>query len=214
MRTLIVDAEPASRRLLEVLVSPLGPCDAAGSGTEGVAALERALTARKPYGLVFVDLRLPGMDGKEALRLMRTAEAGHGIGYGAGARVVMTSAATDTRSVSLAFGAMCDAFLVKPLVAAKLFEALRELNLDAGLPKGLTTPPIVSLPPRAPSLAPAPRASLAPRAPSLTPPPRASLPPRAPSLAPAPLPARSTSIAPAWQPSGPPSLRGPASRRA
>jgi DNA-binding NtrC family response regulator len=66
-RVLIVDDDPASRRLVEVRLRPLG-CDVAtaGNGEQGLAAIRK-----DPPDLVILDLQMPKMGGIEVLRTLR-----------------------------------------------------------------------------------------------------------------------------------------------
>jgi DNA-binding NtrC family response regulator len=66
-RVLIVDDDPASRRLLEVRLRPL-ECDVttAGNGELGLAAIRKDLP-----DLVLLDLQMPKMGGIEVLRALR-----------------------------------------------------------------------------------------------------------------------------------------------
>jgi DNA-binding NtrC family response regulator len=67
-RVLIVDDDPASRRLLEVRLRPL-ECDVATAGNG-----EQALSAvrKDPPDLVLLDLQMPRMGGIEVLRALRS----------------------------------------------------------------------------------------------------------------------------------------------
>ena len=66
-RVLIVDDDPASRRLLEVRLRPL-ECDVAtaGNGEQGLAAIRKEVP-----DLVLLDLQMPKMSGIEVLRTLR-----------------------------------------------------------------------------------------------------------------------------------------------
>src|SRR5688572_4761385 len=66
-RVLIVDDDPASRRLLEVRLRPL-ECDVstAGNGEQGLSAIRK-----DPPDLVLLDLQMPKMGGIEVLRALR-----------------------------------------------------------------------------------------------------------------------------------------------
>jgi len=66
-RVLIVDDDPASRRLLEVRLRPL-ECDVAtaGNGEQALSAIRRDLP-----DLVLLDLQMPRMGGMEVLRTLR-----------------------------------------------------------------------------------------------------------------------------------------------
>src|SRR5256884_6438087 len=66
-RVLIVDDDPASRRLLEVRLRPL-ECDVstAGNGEQALSAIRK-----DPPDLVLLDLQMPQMGGIEVLRTLR-----------------------------------------------------------------------------------------------------------------------------------------------
>lgn len=129
MRILIVDDELPCRRLMTLLLGPLGACDACSDGAEAVSAVEKAFAEGRPYGLICLDVQMGRMDGQEALRGIRAVELAHERVYGAGALVVMTTSFGDTRNVSRAFGGMCDGYIVKPVTSAKLSETLAELGV-------------------------------------------------------------------------------------
>lgn len=105
-RILLVEDNPVNELLAMSLLGRLG-C-AAESAPTGEAALE-ALAARA-FDLVFMDMRLPGLDGMETTHRLRAAE-------GAGRRtpvIALTANATaDDRRACLAAG--MDDFLVKPV---------------------------------------------------------------------------------------------------
>jgi hypothetical protein len=59
LRTLIVDDEPISRKILKALLAPLGGCDIAGDGKEALEAFAEALRRQTPYHLVCLDIMRP-----------------------------------------------------------------------------------------------------------------------------------------------------------
>lgn len=130
-RILIVDDEPAARRTLELMLAPIGACDAHADGSDAVLAVSRALTERRPYEVICLDIQMGRMDGQEALRKIREVEAAHGVAFGKGARVLMTTSLSDAHSVMSAFHRLCDAYLVKPVTRDRLFQALRDLGVVA-----------------------------------------------------------------------------------
>lgn len=68
-RILVIDDDPAVRSAFQLALEDL-PCEVvlAGNGTEGV---ERAGQGR--FDLIFLDLKMPGIDGVETLRRLRAA---------------------------------------------------------------------------------------------------------------------------------------------
>jgi two-component system chemotaxis response regulator CheY len=70
---LVVDDDFVSRKILAKLLEPYGSCDMAGDGLEAVSAFSAAFSDH-PYDFVFLDIMLPGMDGYEVARQIRSFE--------------------------------------------------------------------------------------------------------------------------------------------
>ena len=102
-RVLIVDDDPASRRLLEVRLRPL-QCDVAtaGNGEQALSAIRR-----DPPDLLLLDLEMPRMGGMEVLRTLRKESIG-----------VSTIVVTAHGSIATAVEAMKEGandFITKPI---------------------------------------------------------------------------------------------------
>jgi signal transduction histidine kinase/CheY-like chemotaxis protein len=98
-----------------------------GNGAAAIEAWRAARAAKAPYGLVLMDLHMPGMDGMDATRRIRAQEAIDRAGDAAGeARTpiiaLTANAFTDDREACLASG--MDGFLTKPLDVERLAAAL------------------------------------------------------------------------------------------
>jgi CheY-like chemotaxis protein/anti-sigma regulatory factor (Ser/Thr protein kinase) len=93
---------------------------------DGAAAVEAFLAARSagtPYGLVLMDLHMPGSDGVEATRHIRAAEAENPHGGERTPIIALTANAFDEdRTACLAAG--MDGFLTKPLDRERLAAVL------------------------------------------------------------------------------------------
>ena len=129
MKTLIVEDDFTSRLLLQELLNSYGPSHIAVNGKEAVEAVRLALEAGEPYDLICLDIMMPEMDGQEALRQIREQEEARGILSSNGAKIVMTTALADLKSVSAAYHSLCDAYLTKPIQKAKLLQELHGLKL-------------------------------------------------------------------------------------
>jgi len=71
-RVLVVDDHDMARGVLDIVLSKMSfKVDEAASGQEAIAAVQRAEQAGQPYELVFLDWRMPGMDGIETARAIR-----------------------------------------------------------------------------------------------------------------------------------------------
>ena len=119
LRALVVDDNAAAR---EILVDALGgvsrSVDAVATGPEAVAAV-RQHDATDPYDVVFMDWRMPGMDGIEATRLIRQDE-----GIRRQPAVVMVTAFGREEVREEAERLRVDGFLVKPVTRSMIVDAL------------------------------------------------------------------------------------------
>lgn len=124
MHILIVDDEPNMLRTLADILRDEGfEVTTAASGEEAVE-----LCAANEYGVVLMDVRMPGIDGMEAFRRIRRSKRSVPV-------VLMSAYSVD----HLLHGAIKDdvvAFVQKPLDAAKVLFLLHSLasRSDAGGP--------------------------------------------------------------------------------
>jgi PleD family two-component response regulator len=66
LKSLVVEDDATSRKLLSTYLSRHRICDIAVDGVEAVNAVHRACQSHQAYDLVCMDLRMPQMDGQEA----------------------------------------------------------------------------------------------------------------------------------------------------
>jgi two-component system chemotaxis response regulator CheY len=129
LRILLVDDDFSSRMLLQSFLSRYGECHIAVTGKEAVEAFRGGLERKRTYDLICMDIMMPGMDGPEAVRQIRAMEETRGILSHHGAKIVMTTAVDDIKSVAKCFQDLCDAYLVKPIDLAKLLAVMRSYEL-------------------------------------------------------------------------------------
>jgi PAS domain S-box-containing protein len=115
-RLLIVEDQPENRLLLRRILTPLGfELREAANGLEAVALFEQWHP-----DLIWMDIRMPVMDGLEAVRRVRATQAGAGIKV-----IALTAHALDEESVPI-MAAGCDGLVRKPFHEQELFEALAQ----------------------------------------------------------------------------------------
>jgi len=134
MKTLVVDDDLVSRRLMRTLVSAFSDCEVAVNGRDGLQVFEESHRAGKPFDLLCLDVMMPEMDGYELLAAVRAFEERNGIPADRGAKVVIMTAVEDPRIISGAYVAGCQAFVRKPIDLQKLKGALHAAGVI--LPSG------------------------------------------------------------------------------
>ncbi|HYB19358.1 MAG TPA: response regulator [Thermodesulfobacteriota bacterium] len=128
MKILIVEDDFVSRRILQKYLSPLGICEMAVNGREALSAFSLAWEEGEPYRLIFLDIMMPEMDGKEVLKSIRSMEMEKKVPEQDRAKIVMTTALNDPTNVLEAIKSQCNDYLVKPIEKKKLLEKLRKLG--------------------------------------------------------------------------------------
>jgi CheY-like chemotaxis protein len=114
-RILIVEDMLESRLLLRKLIESVGfeACEAA-NGQEAIAQFERW----EPH-LIWMDMRMPVMDGHEATRRIKAD------GRGKQTKIIGISASSFEEQKVLALSSGCDDFVRKPFREADIFETMR-----------------------------------------------------------------------------------------
>lgn len=128
---LIVEDDFVSRQILVEHLSSFGRCDVAVDGEEAVQAVRLALNNGTPYDLICLDIMMPKMDGQTALKVIREIEEESGIFLGDGAKIIMTTALSDSVNIIKAFKSNCEAYLSKPISRDKLIEQLVKFGYSA-----------------------------------------------------------------------------------
>jgi len=127
MKSLVAEDDATNRKLLQTLLARYGGCDIALDGKEAVNAVRIARQNHQSYDLICMDLRIPQMDGQEAIREIRKQEAAAGVEKAA--KIIVTTVHTDTESITGALLGRCNAYLVKPIDTAKFKNELKALGL-------------------------------------------------------------------------------------
>ena len=118
-RVLIVDDNQTNRMILAKNVEALG-CrrDAAASGAKALENLRSALRAGDPYHVVLLDMQMPGMDGEQTARAIKSDPAVKDVKI-----IILTSMGQRGDAVRLA-ALGCSAYLLKPVKQQMLFDAV------------------------------------------------------------------------------------------
>ncbi len=118
-RILVVDDNQTNRMVLTKNVETLGSrVDAVSSGAKGLESLRNAHRAGDPYHVVLLDMQMPGMDGEQTARAIKSDPAVKDVKI-----IVLTSMGQRGDAIRLeALG--CSGYLLKPVKQQMLFDAV------------------------------------------------------------------------------------------
>jgi PAS domain S-box-containing protein len=118
-RILIVDDNQTNRMVLTKNAEALGSRAAAvASGSKALEVLRNAQRAGDPYHVVLLDMQMPGMDGEQAARAIKSDPSVKGVKI-----IILTS--MGQRGDAARFEALgCSGYLLKPVKQQMLFDAV------------------------------------------------------------------------------------------
>lgn len=122
LRVLVVDDHDINRRAVELILAPLG-CDIA-TAADGLLAL--AQCEASAFDVIFMDVRMPELDGRETTRRLRS-----GGGVNADVPVIAVTADTAPDDIAACMAAGMTYFVSKPLTPAALLGALSHVLSEA-----------------------------------------------------------------------------------
>ena len=125
LHVLVVDDNESARITLEVMLSSMSfKVSLAKSGTEAIHMIQKAEAKNNPYEMVFLDWRMPEMDGIE------TAQAIQKLALKKQPHLVMVTAYGREEVINQARQAGLEDILIKPVTASILFDtAMRVLGV-------------------------------------------------------------------------------------
>jgi two-component system sensor histidine kinase/response regulator len=132
-RILIVDDNQTNRMILTKNVEALGSrVEAVASGAKALETLRNAHRAGDPYHLVLLDMQMPGMDGEQTARAIKSDPAAKE------AKILILTSMGHRGDASRLEALGCSGYLLKPVKQQMLFDAViavlgREEDREAGL---------------------------------------------------------------------------------
>jgi PAS domain S-box-containing protein len=125
LRVLIVDDNPAAREILqESLCNLVKQVDTVASGKDAIATVKRH-DAAEPYDVLFMDWRMPGMDGLQASRHIKGDET-----LAHPPHIVLVTAFGREEVREEAERLKLDGFLVKPVTKSMIMDTLVNVFAD------------------------------------------------------------------------------------
>ena len=134
-RILVVDDNQINRLIVREMVTSCGAeVSEAVSGEEALAAIREGVNAGRPYRIVLLDMRMPGMDGLEVAQRIQQEH------LPIRPLILMLSSDDLKPQVARLREIGLDAYLVKPISRKELFEAIRRVIEEANLNSADTLP--------------------------------------------------------------------------
>jgi signal transduction histidine kinase/CheY-like chemotaxis protein len=127
LRALIVDDNEVARQILRESLDTLAQrVDAVASGSEAIAAI-RERDSTEPYDIVFMDWRMPGMDGLQASRYIKSDET-----LKQQPAIVLVTAFGREEVREEAERLQLDGFLLKPVTRSTIVDTLVNVFAEEG----------------------------------------------------------------------------------
>ena len=137
LSALVVDDNTMARELIAEMCTSFGwQVDVADSGAQALTLLKTKQRLGIFYDAVFLDWQMPGLDGWQTCQRM------HDLGLKAESPLVVMVTAHDREMLahrSQTEQAMLDGFLVKPITASMLFDAVIDARAGKGYSPAITT---------------------------------------------------------------------------
>lgn len=129
MKSLVVDDDFFSRRILQSILTTYGESHVAIDGNEALYAFKQALAEEDPYNVICLDIMMPEKNGQEVLKEIREIEKSKNILGENSVKIIMTTALDDGDNIRTAFREQCESYLIKPIHKTKLIKVLSEFGL-------------------------------------------------------------------------------------
>jgi two-component system chemotaxis response regulator CheY len=129
LRMLLAEDDLTCGLLLQTILSRYGECHVVMNGIEAVEAFRIAMEQGQAYDLICMDILMPEMNGREAVRRIRAMEEARGILSTSGVKIIMTTTVEDVKEVILCFHELCDAYLMKPIDMTELIGLMKRYQL-------------------------------------------------------------------------------------
>ena len=139
-RILIVDDNQTNRMVLTKNVEALGSrVEAVSSGAKGLEILRNAQRARDPFHVVLLDMQMPGMDGEQTARAIKSDPAVKEV------KILILTSMGQRGDAARMESLGCSGYLLKPVKQQMLFDAIiAVLNREEDSEPGLITRHVLS----------------------------------------------------------------------
>ena len=131
MRILVVDDVEAQYQYLEIALAHYGSVEIARDGQEAIDRFEQAHRDKNPYRVIFMDVKMPIINGYDATKYIREYEKEH-LG-GQPAAIIMATALAYDEDVLNSFKSGADLHLPKPFSLSQVEGFMFECGFESDL---------------------------------------------------------------------------------
>ena len=125
---LLIDDNPTALEIIgDLLVSFGFKADKAYSGQQGIGMFEQAMAGSSPYGIVFTDWKMPGMDGFEVCNKLRESTS-----FDPSLKIILVTASDREKAKEQAGKTPLDGVLTKPFSPSDLMDVVMNAFGKAG----------------------------------------------------------------------------------
>ncbi len=119
LKVLCIDDNATSRMILTKILAGFGcQVSTAESGPEGLEMLRAAYRAKEPYQLILLDMQMPGMDGEQTARAIKSDPTSQEI------KIIVLTSMGERGDASRLEALGCAGYLLKPVKRQLLYESL------------------------------------------------------------------------------------------
>ena len=129
MNVLVVDDDPISVELIKRHLTAIGEVDVAYSGNQAVDAVIKGFDDGRSYGLITLDILMPGIDGFQTLELIREIEQSRKIESSKEAKIIIITSISNPENGKYVIEENCDGYITKPITKVKITRQLEKLQL-------------------------------------------------------------------------------------
>lgn len=128
-KILIVEDNPIAQLLQKSIMSSFGVCDAVSDGEKALELFNLSLSEESPYQIILLDLVMPGINGSDVLKKIRSLEEQKKIKGLNRSKIIIITTTKDSSVLMDLFRAETDAYIIKPLTKDKIKRELKNLKL-------------------------------------------------------------------------------------
>lgn len=130
MKSLVVDDELVSRKKMQKIMSILGECEMAETGSEAIMTFKMAWEFGLPFDIITLDIDMPDMSGIEVLEKVREIERENNVARENQVKVLMVTSHTEEENVVGSIKAGCNNYIVKPFDKDKVFRKIENFGFE------------------------------------------------------------------------------------